>query len=209
MKRLLTVGDSFTQGAELSDQQQAWPSILGQRLGYEVTNLGLGSGSNDYIFRTTINSLAQAQYDLVVVAWTHYARTECADEAGEWTVWPGRASSWQLFHPGPGYRQELIDWVTRHHNDHWLQDRWLAQIIALQAVLGQQQIPYVMCNAIGTSNGLTAMQSSRLVNTEQYMGWPHETLTEWAGDCQYGPRGHFLEIGHQRVAEKIYEYIRN
>jgi hypothetical protein len=47
------------------------------------------------------------------------------------------------------------------------------------------------------------------IHTERFVGWPDASMQEIAGDCAYGPIGHFLEVGHERVADKIYEYIRN
>ena len=34
-------------------------------------------------------------------------------------------------------------------------------------------------------------------------------MIEWAEGCKKGPNGHFLEKGHQIVADRIYEHIRN
>jgi hypothetical protein len=34
-------------------------------------------------------------------------------------------------------------------------------------------------------------------------------MMEWTYKTPQGPAGHFLEEGHQKVAEKINEYIRN
>ena len=44
--RLLTVGDSFTYGEELSDLNNAWPCLLGKQLGWSVTNLGQPASGN-------------------------------------------------------------------------------------------------------------------------------------------------------------------
>jgi len=32
-------------------------------------------------------------------------------------------------------------------------------------------------------------------------------MMEWAYQCPVGPRGHFLEQGHWKVAEKIYSHM--
>ncbi len=39
--KILTLGDSFTFGAELSDISNAWPYLLGKKLGYEVFKFAL------------------------------------------------------------------------------------------------------------------------------------------------------------------------
>jgi hypothetical protein len=50
---------------------------------------------------------------------------------------------------------------------------------------------------------------SSMINEETFLGWPNEQFVEWTYGCPQGPNGHFLEEGHQRVAEKINEHIRN
>jgi hypothetical protein len=52
-------------------------------------------------------------------------------------------------------------------------------------------------------------QMHRLVDNTSFIGWPGETMVEWVVPCQYGSHGHFLDDGHKKVADKIYEYIRN
>ena len=51
---LLTVGDSFTYGTELTNQLNAWPYQLAERLGVQCTNLAEPGASNDFILRTTV-----------------------------------------------------------------------------------------------------------------------------------------------------------
>jgi lysophospholipase L1-like esterase len=38
--------------------------------------------------------------------------------------------------------------------------------------------------------------------------WVIGSMVEWMGDCPKGPGGHPLELGHQRIAEKINEHIK-
>ena len=47
------------------------------------------------------------------------------------------------------------------------------------------------------------------IDPTYYIGWPTTTMMEWTHGCSKGPGGHFLEQGHERVADKIYEHIRN
>ena len=90
MKKLLTVGDSFTYGEELADKTSAWPQILANKLNYSLTNLGQPSASNDKILRKTIDHLVrEPDVDLVVIGWSNIGRREHADEFGYYDVWPG------------------------------------------------------------------------------------------------------------------------
>ena len=42
-----------------------------------------------------------------------------------------------------------------------------------------------------------------------YIGWPEKSMMEWTYGCAKGLYGHFLDEGHKRVADKVYEHIRN
>ena len=44
---------------------------------------------------------------------------------------------------------------------------------------------------------------------EYWFGHENDGMVEWMGDCPKGPGGHPLELGHQRIAKKINEHIRN
>ena len=95
---LLTVGDSFTYGTELTDRSLAWPYQLGKRLDLDVVNLAEPGASNDFILRTTVSSIERYNPTLVVVAFTtpnrferngeHYTPTKNPNEFREWNeVW--------------------------------------------------------------------------------------------------------------------------
>ena len=95
---LLTVGDSFTYGTELTDRSLAWPYQLGKRLDLDVVNLAEPGASNDFILRTTVSGIERYNPTLVVVAFTtpnrferngeHYTPTKNPNEFREWNeVW--------------------------------------------------------------------------------------------------------------------------
>ena len=88
--KLLTVGDSFTYGEELVDKQMAWPFRLADKLNCEVTNLAKPGGGNSRMVRYVIENVNS--FDLVIIAWSHFARIELADENGFYDLWPGRRS---------------------------------------------------------------------------------------------------------------------
>jgi len=204
--QLLTVGDSFTYGEELSDINQAWPFLLGQQIDYTVTNLALPSKSNNYMLRTVIDQADN--YDLIVVAWSHFARTEYADELGVYDIWPGNLGN--LFTGELTYRKDLIDYVSRHHSDQYLYTQYLTNIILLQSYLTQHNKRYIMIDAFGnTKVRYLNDRLSEQIDSRYYIGWPNESMMEWTYGFPKGPCGHFLEQGHRQVAEKINEHIRN
>ena len=90
IKTLYANGDSWTFGQELKDDiadhldykfYNTWPWHVAQELNIpQVVNEGLGGGSNDRIFRKTIdfvrNYTGNPKELLVIVAWTTYERVE-------------------------------------------------------------------------------------------------------------------------------------
>jgi hypothetical protein len=212
--KLLTVGDSFTYGEELSDINNAWPYLLGKQLGYEVTNLGKPGAGNNKILRNTLENADE--HDLVIVSWSHFARIEFADEHGIYDIWPGNAGN--LFQGNLAYRKDIINYINRHHDDLYLYSQYLINIILLQNYLQQYNKKYIMLDAFNEcydptlSNEKLRILAKDLVgrvDPKYYLGWPTETMMEWTFGVPMGSYGHFLEQGHEVVANKIYEYIRH
>jgi hypothetical protein len=203
--KLLTVGDSFTYGEELEDSKSAWPFLLANTINFEVTNLGRPSKSNTYILRTVVEQCLG--YDLIVVAWSHFARLEFSDNIGTYDIWPGcnkyqaEVSKW---------RTHIIDYITLHHNDEYLYTQYLMNIVLLQNFLKQHNKKYVMLDAFGnTKVRHLNTELTKQIDTTYYLGWPTESMMEWTFGTPKGANGHFLEQGHERVADKIYEHIRH
>ncbi len=119
---LLTVGDSFTYGTELSDRSLAWPYQLGLRLGMRTQNLSFPGASNDYILRTTVNFLEKFNPDIVIVAFTTPNRFE---------------RNWDHYTPSknPG---EFKDW-----NNDWALDKFNTQVVLLESYIKCEH--YFLC----------------------------------------------------------------
>jgi len=198
--KLLAVGDSFTFGEELEDRSLAWPSLLGNKLGWSVTNLGQPASGNTRMVRVVVEEIDN--YDVFVIAWSHWGRIEFADKQGIFDIWPGcNPAPYQ--NPTP-HRIQLVDYITRHHNDEYLVKQYETNIILLQNYLQSKCKKYIMLNAFGKIKNLNLN-----INKEYFLGWPDESMMEWTFGIPKGPKGHFLEQGHERVADKIYEHIRH
>ena len=202
--KLLTVGDSFTYGEELADITSAWPFLLGQKIGYEVTNLAKPGSGNTRMVRHVIEQVDK--YDMVVIAWSHFARMEFADDLGPYDIWPGctryQAEEFK-------WRTHIIDYVTLHHNDQHQYRQYLINIILLQNFLKQNNKPYVMLDAFGNTEVRNLdTELAKQVDATHYLGWPNESMMEWTYRAAQGPRGHFLEAGHAVIADKLYQHIQ-
>jgi len=206
--RLLTVGDSFTYGDELLNRDSAWPNLLSKMIGFKLTNLAKPGSGNTNMVRQCVEQVAN--YDIVIISWSHYARMEFADAWGVYDIWPGFQNI--RFTDNIRYRNELANYVNRYHSDSYLYHQYLINIILLQNYLKINQKKYIMLDSFGnhqtTDRKINSDQIDQ-IDTTYFLGWPNESMMEWTYGCSKGPGGHFLEEGHQRVADKINEYIRN
>jgi hypothetical protein len=214
IENILAVGDSFTYGEELTDRNQAYPHLLASRLGATVTNMAKPGSGNKRMVRYVIEHIAHGHpVDLVTIGWTSAGRMEFADEDGFYDIWPGASGHMFKFNMQP-WRTELLDYINKYHNPEYLYRQYLLDVILLQSYLKQMNIRYVMLNIWFTEfyhknhRDITSELAAQ-IDTDYYLGWPNQGMVEWVQGCQFGPRGHFLEAGHQRVADKIYEHIGN
>ena len=210
IKHILAIGDSYTFGEELSDHVlQSWPRVLADKLNCKYANLAIPGGSNDRIFRIAVEETLTPKYDLVICAWTDVSRLDLVLNGREFpitsaSVWHHKQYPW------------LKEYYANHHDEHHATRTWLAKVIALQEYFKNKNQRYIFVNMQSNWQykqyyidlGLTHFVNQ--IDTVNYPGWTTgEGLTAWQGDCPKGPHGHPLELGHQRIAEKINEHIRN
>lgn len=208
--KLVTVGDSFTYGDELEDITLAWPYLLAEKINYSIINLAKPASGNTRMVRYIIENINN--FDTCIIAWSHYARTEIADQRGMFDIWPGCSS--EPHRQQLPWRSKLIDYYTQYHNDDYLYRQYLINIILLQQYLINNNKKYLMLDTFGNHQDARRNLSSnndllKQIDSTYYIGWPTTTMMEWTHGCPKGPGGHFLEQGHEIVADKIYEYIRN
>ena len=209
---ILAVGCSFTAGAELSTPaESAWPMLVGKLNNRAVKNLGMGGASNDRTFRLVVEETAQQRFDLVMVQWTEPSRME---------IWNNRIRLPMDVNIGSLHSKMFeMSWLDTYYQNHYddlhAHKKWAAQILSLQGYLKSIDQPYVMVSLNGLDQQLYtgAWNSVQYlwdgVDTTHYPGWPFEGIYMWQGDCPRGPGGHPMELGHERIAEKINEHIRN
>jgi len=211
---ILTVGDSFTYGEELSDISNAWPFLLGRELCSHVVNLGEPAASNDKIVRKTLEHVVNYHIkpDLVVIGWTSPGRLEFADDAGYYDVWPGYNGN--LYNRDNAvWRSEICRYISVYHNRTHLCIKYIHQIILLQNFFKQRGIKYLMMDIHAfdyykTQNNEYMENYFNLIDKDFFIGFNQEGMMEWTYGTPRGPNGHFLDQGHEIVAEKIYEHIR-
>jgi hypothetical protein len=214
INNILAVGDSFTYGEELTDIHTAYPFLLARQLNAIVNNLAKPGSGNRRMIREVLDFIGHKNpVDLVIIAWSSPGRLEFSDAAGTFDIWPGYSGN--MFQAGGQlWRMELLQYINEHHNTSWIYQQHLYDVIMLQEYLKNTGIKYIMLRTVGNeyyhnSHYLQNYHLTSSINQNQYLGWPSEGMSEWTQGCKRGPNGHFLEEGHQRVAEKINEYIRN
>jgi len=210
INKVLTLGCSFTYGAELDSRQQAWPFLLSRMNNWTVHNQGKGGGSNDRTIRLAFDAIDQ-QYDLIIIAWTVNSRFEVLHED-------------KFIDISPNYAEKIkLTWAEDYYKLHYdrlhFYKKWLMQVIMMQSYFKQQGQRYLFCSTFGIWSDLREEHFARYmeqldklisqVDDTYYVDWPQYGMTDWMGDCPKGPGGHPLELGHQRIAEQINEHIRN
>lgn len=207
---LCTLGDSFTFGEELPDPtNQSWPALLSKNLNYNLVNRGRPGCGNDYIIKTAIKEVPKLTPDLVIVAWTTCGRAEFADRYSVYDIWPGTQRKFEKPYP---HRDTLIKYITSYNNELHQYRSWLRSVILLQDFLKLRNINYRFVNTfdnheLNKKYATLSKEYIELIDTDQFIGWPDYSMLEWMGDCPKGPCGHPLELGHQRIADAIFNAL--
>ena len=141
IKRLYSIGDSWTNGHELENPiTECYPYLLAQRLGCELVNDALPAASNDWMFRKTVEWICKQENTedcIVIVGWSIPSRRE---------------ENFKFYYGGPPeWERKLIDKENKisHlisdylYNHELITIRTLVYIFTLQEVLKSKNIKYL------------------------------------------------------------------
>ena len=138
--------------------------------------------SNDAIVKTTVIAVESNSIDHAIIAWTTPHRIEV---------------NGQHLTPSSHRRYgSICDHVFLDWNEDWAKTKFLTQVLLLDSYLRDRDIPYVFVRTFDVPDCSVG-------------NWIPGSIVEWMGDCPKGPGGHPLELGHERISEKINEHIRN
>lgn len=212
---ILVIGDSLSFGSELKDMpehlgiygnnnadtqaevppsQYAWPSLISQRLNIKVDNLSIAGGSNDRIFRLAVSESLKQSYEYVICAWTANDRFDFSYQGKDFPLTAGVDVSLNF----PWFKSYLAN----HYDARKNKQRWLTQLITLQALFKQQQQKYLFVKSCDVSVDKSLQYLLDKVN----INWEFDMM----GLCSklpHGKHGHFLEQGHELVADYILSKI--
>jgi len=206
------IGDSFTFGDELPCQDLAWPSLLSARLGKDITNQGKSATGNKRMVKRAIDAVL-ANSEMIIIGWSDCNRQEFADDIGIYDIWAGR--NFRAFRlEDPTHRINLIKYMTAYDTPEYYYAEWLRQIVLVQSLCKLHNIPCIMFVACGAdvSHRKYSHRYTKLIDAIDHSWFVDDMFTsvgEWTYDTPHGSNGHPLEAGHERIANKIYEHIRN
>lgn len=209
---IYAIGDSFTYGDELTNQDLAWPALLSQKLDRLVINKGRSATGNTRMTKRAIDAVIDGS-EMIIIGWSDCNRQEFADDIGIYDLWAGRNyRAFQL--EDPTHRINLIKYITAYDTPEYYYAMWLRQIILTQSLCKANNISCIMFIACGAheSHKLYHKKYEKLISLIDQTLFAHpltESVAEWTYGTPHGPNGHPLEAGHEIIANKIYEHIRN
>ena len=112
------------------------------------------------------------------------------------------------------HRIGLIKYMTAYDTPEYYYTDWLRKIILVQSLTKLYNVPCVMFISCGadTSHKLYHQNHPHLVNLidqSMFVTDMSTSVANWTYGSPHGPNGHPLEEGHEIIANKIYEHIRN
>jgi hypothetical protein len=209
---IYAIGDSFTYGDELESRDKAWPAVLSELIDKPVVNKGRPATGNTRIVKRAIDAVID-QAEMIIVGWSDCNRQEFADDIGVYDIWAGRNyQALQLV--DPTHRVNLIKYMTAYDTPEYYYADWLRKIILVQSFCKLHNIPCIMFIACGAhiSHQRYYQKFQHLVDqidTSMFVDSMFNSVAEWCYGTPYGPNGHPLENGHEIIANKIHDHIRN
>lgn len=208
---IYAIGDSFTYGDELPSQNLAWPNLLSQKLNIPVVNKGRPATGNTRMVKRAIDAVLDNATG-IIIGWSDCCRQEFADEDGIFDLWAGR--NFRQFQDDVLHRKDLIKYITAYDAPEYYYANWLRKIILVQSLCKLHSIPCAMFISCGANerHQLYSHKYQPLISAIDHTMFVDDMFTsvgEWTWGTPHGPNGHPLEQGHEVIANKIYEYIRN
>jgi len=214
VNKVISIGDSFLYGLELSDcnngqaSQLTWPALYAQHIGAEYTCLAQPGHSCQYVLRTLLDSLQVEQNCFYIILWPSSIRHEYYNKEN---------NQWTQLTPNIILNQtDTSDLVCKTHYssvNSLLGDKW-------QNLLNI----YAATQALKNSNNFFSMSViSDFIFETEFFNPPYITFLQektrnyitqfdgldfytWAKQQNFscGPGGHPLEEAHQNA----YKYLK-
>lgn len=236
MKTLLTNGCSWTWGGGFDDLsnkdrlETVWPHHLMNLLQYSNNvNLSEGGGSNQRIFRTTLDWILQQDREtldntVAVIQWSELSRYEYYSKSTEpeknnnWD-WENDSGNWSLVKAGsciypPGSRNQHIDDEEikqsqvryRTYSDIEGLYSFVSQFTALAHIFETYNIKYYYWNALGVPVKYFPEPIKKYACKFNWINAKHD---DWYYERISKEDPHPNEDGHKRIAQHIFKEIKS
>ena len=179
IKKLYTIGDSWTYGDELENPEtECYPYLLSQSFNCELINKAICGGPNDWMFRKTIEWVcSQENLDgvAIIVGWSSVNRRE---------------ENYKIYHGA--YQDDGIDKFifTKLYNDELAHYKSICYMVTLQEFLKSKNIKYLFFqpwyDILGCESNLIVGRNQK----KKFRNWLSEDNSEGKG---YSDK---LEIGN-------------
>jgi ribosomal protein L16 Arg81 hydroxylase len=186
----------------------SWPKLLSKKINFKLHNKGHGSSSNYEIFSTFCKYVTQFKSgDLIILQWTHIPRFRCAVEDKLVSVSPGHLSSQFGFISN----NTLEDFFVNRTNQAWSEEIWdwmdlineFCKIKKVKILYWTSDISlYVPYKSIDKFIFIDDIELFSKVKIDKNIKYSIDLETNGKVTD-----GHCGEIGHQFMADLIYEYI--
>jgi len=208
LSHLVTLGDSFVHGDGLANRDQAWPYLLGNRIGVDVVNLGLSGSGNDRIFRRLYEYFYEdLQFNnnpFYIVVFSSITRKE---------VWEEASQSYQIVLPH-GSDPASLDYQNNFNLIHFYKQSILYKS-AIRNLFKAYKIPYIFAHSIEALNSKEKREIGSIMNSQSPnhydilkndvndVGW----LESLVSHTPKTPCMHWNEDAHKLIAEFFYDTI--
>lgn len=218
-KRVISFGDSFTFGSDLSDavvgpyveygySYKTWPALLAKYYELDYHSYAVGGSSNAGITRRLLDRLSAGSLlssDLVIVNWTWIDRYEFYNR---------NTCNYETVRPTGTEDSVYHNFYFKHiYSDKW--NRWesLKNITLVYHLLKEQNINFIFTCLdkllIDDAFSPDQMHTSMLVTglRDTIVWFESLGFYDWAVSCGFplGDTGHPLEQAHQTA----FEYLRD
>jgi len=206
--------------SEVNQQRicSVWPHHLSQHLNVEHVNLSMGSGSNERIVRTTLdyftNLISNGQYKhewIAIIQWTQSPRFEFWDEIAQcWAMClpTGSTTSVETEYEHQQYNDRFQNTYYRFCNDKTYSQKYFQQVMAVSCFFDKHNIKYWFSNLDKTVFSQLEPSQQQYLNT--YVNWIDTAKHNFESlFVDKTPSNHPSLIGHQQIANNIYNIIKD
>jgi lysophospholipase L1-like esterase len=146
---ILINGCSFTEGYDLDNPDDNWPTQYGRLVDQPVTSLALGGSSNDRIYRTTKEWLVNnTQPSHIIIGWTFFNRNELFHHEGMYIRGLNTGSDSEIEYKPLDIDIVHKNWIQYNLNE-WINYRnWIYNVLFLQQYCESNNIQYTFFNAV-------------------------------------------------------------